>query len=96
MATQSVVSLLLDVQHMLNWLIVAGTAILSVRLFASGLSRRYRVFFLYLVYNTFHTAVMIAIGPKADIYEKVWVLTERLGLALFLRAGGPRNICLSA
>jgi hypothetical protein len=37
-------------------LIVAGMAILSVRLFASGLHRRYRVFFFYLIFATLRSA----------------------------------------
>jgi hypothetical protein len=60
----------------LDWFIVAGTAILSVRLFTTGLHRRYRIFFFYLVFATLHLGALDIIGPKANAYEKVWVLTE--------------------
>jgi|SRR5580658_502186 hypothetical protein len=62
--------------RILNLLIVAGTAILSARLFVAGLHRRYRVFFLYLIFATLHVGVLACIKPGADTYERVWVLTE--------------------
>jgi hypothetical protein len=66
------------VARILDLLIVAGTAILSVRLFATGLYRRYRVFFFYLIFATLHVVALDMIGSKANTYEKVWVLTEPL------------------
>lgn len=78
MVTQQDVSFVLDAQRILSLLIVAGTAILSVRLFASGLRRRYRVFFFYLIFATLHLGALASIGPKTNAYEKVWVLTEPL------------------
>jgi len=60
----------------LDLLIVAGTAILSVRLFAAGLDRRYRVFFFYLIFATLHAGALATIGPRTNTYEYVWVLTE--------------------
>ena len=69
--------------RILGLLVVAGTAALSVRLFASGLHRRYRVFFIYLVFATLRTGALGAIGPKANTYEKLWVLTEPLEWLLY-------------
>jgi hypothetical protein len=57
-------------------LIPVGTAILSVRLFAAGLHRRYRVFFYYLIFETLHLGVLAALGVTSGAYQKVWVLTE--------------------
>jgi hypothetical protein len=63
---------------MLNLLIVAGTAILSVRLFVSGLYRRYRVFFIYLVFATLHVGLFAFLKQGGRAYQQVWVLTEPL------------------
>ncbi len=62
--------------RVLELLIVASTAILGARLFATGLYRRYRVFFAYLVFEVLHSAILSIIGPKSGAYQKVWVLTE--------------------
>jgi hypothetical protein len=62
--------------RVLDLLIVAGTAILSVRLFATGLYRRYRIFFFYLIFATLRVGALDFLGSKSGAYEKVWVLTE--------------------
>jgi hypothetical protein len=60
----------------LDLLILAGTAILSVRLFAADLHRRYRVFFSYLIFETLRAVVSIILGQASGAYQKFWVLTE--------------------
>ena len=62
--------------RVLDLLILAGTAILSVRLFAVGLHCRYRVFFFYLIFETVRSGVLVILGQKSDAYQKFWVLTE--------------------
>jgi hypothetical protein len=62
----------------LDLLMVAGTAILSVRLFTAGLDRRYRVFFCYLIFATLHLGVLASLKVGGDAYQYVWVLTEPL------------------
>jgi hypothetical protein len=62
--------------RILGLFIAAGTAILTIRLFVTGLHRRYRVFFTYLVFTTLCGGALAVIGPKANTYEKVWVLTQ--------------------
>jgi len=62
----------------LELLILAGTAILSVRLFASGLYRRYRVFFFYLVFATLRAVVSTTLDQSGKAYLHFWVLTEPL------------------
>ncbi|MGA2739032.1 MAG: hypothetical protein ABSG65_16460 [Bryobacteraceae bacterium] len=68
----------------LDLLIVAGTAILSARLLATGLHRRYRVFFFYLVFATLHLGALDLLGLKSGAYEKVWVLTEPIEWLFFV------------
>ena len=84
MATQQVVNLLFEAQRLVNLLIVVGTALLSVRLFATGLRRRYRVFFFYLVFATLHLGALAILPPKSNAYEYVWVLTEPLEWLFFV------------
>jgi hypothetical protein len=62
--------------RILDLLIVAGTAILSVKLFASGLHRRYRIFFFYSVFATLQLGALAGMGQKSNAYQKIWVLTE--------------------
>ncbi len=62
--------------RILDWLIVAGPAVLSVRLLASGLYRRYRAFFLFLVFETLRTGILAIPNPASKSYLHVWALTE--------------------
>ena len=57
-------------------LMVAGTAVLSVRLLTTGLHRRYRVFFYYLIFATLHLGVLANLHQHSNVYQKIWVLTE--------------------
>ena len=68
----------------LDWLMVAGTAILGVRLFALGLHRRYRVFFYYLIFATLRLGVFASIPQGSNAYQKIWVLTEPLEWLLYV------------
>lgn len=63
---------------MFDLLIVAGMAILSIRLYATGLHRRYRVFFFYVVFATLHLGGLACLSQGSDAYQKIWVLTEPL------------------
>jgi hypothetical protein len=63
--------------RILDLLIVAGTALLAVRLFTTGiLHRRYRIFFYYLIFETLRATVLAYLGQGSNAYQKAWVLTE--------------------
>jgi hypothetical protein len=64
--------------HILDLLILAGIAILSVRLYVTGLHHRYRVFFFYLIFATLRNGVVVSIGQQSNTYQKIFVLTEPL------------------
>jgi hypothetical protein len=70
--------------RILDLLMVAGTAALSIRLFATGLYRRYRVFCVYLVFATLHSGIFISLNQKSNAYQKIWVLTEPLEWLLYI------------
>jgi len=69
---------------LLNLIAVAGTAILSVRLFLSGLYRRYWAFFLYLIFATLREGFVSGINPSKSLYMHFWVLTEPLEWLFFV------------
>jgi hypothetical protein len=64
--------------RILSLLIVAGTASLSIRLFAAGLYRRYRIFLFYMIFATVQAGVLASLNQDNGLYQKVWVLTEPL------------------
>jgi hypothetical protein len=68
----------------LDLLIVAGTALLSIRLFMVGLHRRYRVFFFYLIFATLHLSVLASLASTGRAYQITWVLTEPLEWLFFV------------
>ncbi|HVN06181.1 MAG TPA: hypothetical protein VMT86_17285 [Bryobacteraceae bacterium] len=55
---------------------IAVTAMLAVRLCLSGLSRRYRSFFLFLILEFARDLALLPLNPSGAAYYKVWVLTE--------------------
>ena len=67
-----------------DWLIVAGTAALSVRLFITGLYREYRAFFLYLVFATLRSAVFANLNPAGKTYLHIWIITEPVEWLFYL------------
>jgi hypothetical protein len=60
----------------LGSLIVAGTALLSVRLYVSRLSHRYRAFFYYLIFYTLQTGFMLTLDWRGGLYQKVYIVSE--------------------
>lgn len=70
--------------RILDLLIVAGTAILTIRLFASGLYRRYRAFLGYLFFATLHEGVLAFLRPDSKAYLHIWILTEPLEWLFFV------------
>jgi len=67
----------------LNILVVVATGALAVRLFAGGLSHRYRAFFYYLIFTTLVGLVCLPLDPRQGLYQKVYVLTEPIGWIFF-------------
>ncbi|HXM41672.1 MAG TPA: hypothetical protein VN924_10490 [Bryobacteraceae bacterium] len=70
--------------RILDLLMVAGTAALSIRLFATGLYRRYRVFCIYLVFATLQSGIFISLNQRSNAYQKIWVSTEPLEWLLYI------------
>jgi hypothetical protein len=62
--------------HILNLLILLGTAGLSLRLYWAHLHRRYRAFFYYLIFYTVQTGFMMTLDIRSGLYQKVYIITE--------------------
>lgn len=67
----------------LNVLILAGTVLLCARIYQSGLFKRYRSFFYFLVFYTLQTGLMMTLDPGSGRYQKAYVLTEPIGWVLY-------------
>jgi hypothetical protein len=67
----------------LSWLIVASTAILSLRLYFVGLHRRYRAFFFYLIFSTLTGGILALLVPTGKMYYRIWILTEPVHWLLY-------------
>jgi len=69
------------IDRIIYWLVVAGTALLGVRLYTSGLSQKYRAFFYYLIFATLQSTVMVFLhnGPHDKSYTYAYIGTEPIG-----------------
>jgi hypothetical protein len=55
---------------------LVGAVALAVKLFVTGLRKRYPIFFLYFVFRSFNTAWPLLIDVKSNQYLHVWMATE--------------------
>jgi len=60
----------------LRLLVVGGTGLLGVRLYVSGLHRRYQAFFYYLIFSTLQNGVLLGINSRSGLYQRIWLITE--------------------
>lgn len=61
---------------LLRWLTLAGMLFVCARLWRSGLHRRYRVFFVYLVFSSLRSGVLLTMDVRSGSYVKLWMITE--------------------
>jgi hypothetical protein len=71
--------------RLIQLLIVVGTALLSVRLYTSGLSQKYRAFFYYLIFFTLQTGFMMNLDNSKHgvVYPRAYVLTEPISWVFY-------------
>jgi hypothetical protein len=70
--------------QILRLLVVVGTALLAARLYTSGLQRRYRVFFYYLIFATLQSGLLYFINPRSGLYQRIWIITEPISWIFFV------------
>jgi hypothetical protein len=61
-----------------QWLSLAGFVLTILRLFISGLYRRYPFFSAYLVYCTIPVSMSLALDVRSYLYFYLWAFTEPL------------------
>ena len=59
-------------------------ALVAVKLCTTGLYRRYRVFFWYMVFRVVEGAWPSFIDIKSDLYAYIWAVTEAFSLAFYI------------
>src|SRR5579862_5917949 len=70
----------------LDFLIIAASVALAVRLSASGLSRRYRAFFALLIFEVIRGVAFAPLNPGGREYYRLWVLTEPVEWLFYVTA----------
>lgn len=62
----------------LRWFTLVGMLLVCARLWRTGLHRRYRIFFVYLVFSSFRSGVLLTVDVRSGTYMKFWISTEPL------------------
>ncbi|HEV3199105.1 MAG TPA: hypothetical protein VGZ73_14430 [Bryobacteraceae bacterium] len=60
----------------LEWVSLLGSLLIAVKLYSSGLHRRYRVFFAYFLFRVPTSAYPLLVDVKSPVYFYSWVFTE--------------------
>ena len=55
---------------------VLGFALTAARMYYSGIYRRYRIFFAYLIFSILQISLALSMEPRSGIYLKMWIITE--------------------
>ncbi len=70
----------------LDFLIIAASVVLAVRLSLTGLSRRYRAFFALLVFEVIRGVAFAPLNSGGREYYRLWVLTEPVEWLFYVTA----------
>src|SRR4030088_1093310 len=62
----------------LQWFFLLGSLLTATKLYFSGLSRRYPVFFVYFLFRVPKGAVALLMDTRSPEYFYFWVYTEPL------------------
>jgi hypothetical protein len=66
----------MPILRVLQIISLVSTVALAVKLFVTGLRKRYPIFFLYFVFRSFNMAWPLLIDVKSNQYLHVWMATE--------------------
>jgi hypothetical protein len=70
--------------HILDWLILAGTVGLVTRLYYSGLHRRYRAFYYYMIFYALQTGFFMTLDVRSPLYQQAYIITEPIQWIFYL------------
>jgi len=65
-------------------LTLAGSALTALKLYKTGLYRRYRMFFLLFLFRVPNTIWPLLVDFHSQSYEKFWILTEPIVWVLYI------------
>src|SRR6185369_3193926 len=60
----------------LQWFLLVGSLAVAAKLYLTGLSKRYTIFFLYVLFRVPNGAAPLLMDVKSDPYFYFWVFTE--------------------
>src|SRR5437763_1664075 len=69
-----------------QYLVLAGSALVAGKLFFSGLFRRYPVFFLYFLFRIPNSIWPLFLDLRSQAYYNLWRVTSVLALVLYVLA----------
>ena len=67
-----------------EWVSLTGAGLTALKLLRSGLYRRYRFFFLYLVSLVPYDVCLLVLDVKSGLYQKFWTVTAPLFWLLYI------------
>jgi hypothetical protein len=67
-----------------EWVSLLGAGLTALKLFRSGLYRRYRFFFVYLVFRVPYGICVLVLDVKSGLYQKFWTVTAPLFWLLYI------------
>jgi hypothetical protein len=67
-----------------EWVSLLGASLTGVKLFRSGLYRRYRFFFVYLVSLVPYGMCVLVLDQHSGLYQKFWTITTPLFWLLYV------------
>jgi len=67
-----------------EWVSLSAAGLTVVKLFRSGLYRRYRFFIVYLVFRVPYGICLLVLDVKSGLYQKFWTVTAPLFWLLYI------------
>jgi len=67
-----------------EWVSLLGVGLTALKLFRSGLYRRYRFFFIYLISLVPYDICLLVLDVNSGLYQKFWTVTEPLFWLLYV------------
>jgi hypothetical protein len=67
-----------------EWVSLVGASLTGLKLFTSGLYRRYRFFFIYLVSLVPYCICLLVLDVNSGLYQKFWTVTTPLFWLLYV------------
>jgi hypothetical protein len=68
----------------LNAVLLLGSMLMVLKLYRTGLYRRYPVFFAFFIFRIPNNIWPLFLGVTSPLYQRIWVLTEPIGLGFYV------------